>query len=325
MVIELNKTNLKSYLESKAIKNIKEIKEITKYTNVNYVFEVLLENNQKIFVKQAFGFVKVQPSMIIPLSRQYFEYLSLKWFYNLNNKIIPKVLQYDKENNVIIMQEVGENSSVLANLIGSGRLELQIIPQLARFCGKLHGTTYCTTEMIRPEKENKEHIDFIIAFRLKGSMELDKDETLNLFNESLNTKSSIIYGDFAFKNILVKGECFYLVDFENVCRFDPAFDIGYLFAHWFAEAKNKEDISVLRKNYNLFFEIYSEEFKQHCEISEKELIELNKRSNKYVGAIMAHRLFDTKKNPNLIEKDEKNLEFLRQISKKLLTDENQYL
>ena len=32
-----------------------------------------------------------------------------------------------------------------------------------------------------------------------------------------------------------------------------------------------------------------------------------------------------KKNPNLIEKDEKNLEFLRQISKKLLTDENQYL
>ncbi len=306
--------NLRDYLKAFGFEDIEDIGEVTRHTNVNYIFKITLKDGKKIFIKQAFPYVKVAPDMEAPINRQYFENLSLKWLYELNNLIIPKMIEYDKDNDVIILHEVGDDALVLSDQLDKGYWELQIIPELAKFCAELHGKTYETDEMIRPEKENKEHIDFIVGFRLKGAREVDRDSTQKLFNESLNTKSSLIYGDFASKNILVQGKNFHLVDFENVCRFDPAFDTGYLLAHWFVEAENEEDFNFLMKIYDSFFEVYSKKFKENTQISEEDLTGINDRSKRYIGAIMAHRLFGGAKNPNLIQKDEKILEFLKKIS-----------
>jgi len=312
--IKITTQNIKDYLKNLGFEDIKKIEEVTKHTNVNYVFKITLGNGAKIFIKQAFPYVKVAPTMEAPLNRQFFENLSLKWMHNLSNLIIPKIIEYDKKNDILVLNEAGKDALVLSDQITKGHWELQIIPSIAKFCAELHSKTFETKEMIRPEKENKEHINFIINFRLKGAREVDKEATQKLFNESLKTKSSLIYGDFASKNILIQGKDFYLVDFENVCRFDPSFDIGYLLAHWFIEIENKEDFNFLMQIYDSFFKIYSERFKENIKISEEELTKINKRAKKYVGAIMAHRLFGGAKNPNLIKKEKEILDLLKEIS-----------
>lgn len=312
--IKITIENIKDYLKGLGFENIKETEEITKHTNVNYVFKVTLDDGRRIFIKQAFPYVKVAPTMEAPINRQYFENLSLKWMYNLDDFIIPKLIEYDKDNNIIILEEAGSNAIVLADSLENGNWQLQIIPKLAKFCAELHSRTYETKEMIRPEKENKEHINFIIGFRLKGAMRVNKELTSKLFNESLEAKSSLIYGDFASKNILINGKNFYLVDFKNVCRFDPAFDIGYLLAHWFIEIESEQDFNFLMKIYESFFEVYSKIFRENLKISQEELEEIDKRAKKYIRAIMAHRLFGGAKNPNLIKKHAKTTEFLKEIS-----------
>ena len=211
--LKLEVNNIKDYLKSLNVikdvdwENIK-VTEITEHTNVNYVFAVVLNSSRykKIYIKQAFGYVKIAPDFPAPIEKQKFEKLSIDYLQKFWKDRIPEVIHYDKANDILIITDVGEKASLLAEEIKKGRLHFNVGSDLGLMMGELHYPTYDKTDYpVRNKKANKEHVDFIFGFRLRGSKETLPKETEGLFKESQKVKTSMIYGDWASKNVFVAG------------------------------------------------------------------------------------------------------------------------
>ncbi len=239
-MIKLTSHNIPNYLQQLNIfpnfdptKTV--IREVTQYTNVNFVFSAKINSQKfkKIFLKQAFGFVKIKPDFPAPIERQLFEKLTIDYLQKYWKGRIPEVIHYDNKNNVLIMTDVGENAFLLADEIKNGRGHFEIGADLGKMMAELHYPTYNINKYpVRDKNTNQEHVDFIFDFRLRGAREVAKKDIDKLFEESKAVKTSMIYGDWASKNVFVADNKVRLVDFENFVRFDPAFDIGYALAHW---------------------------------------------------------------------------------------------
>lgn len=315
---KLTETNIPRYLiEHRLFENIfaKDIsvKEITEYTNVNFVFRVDIKpKKQRFYIKQAFDYVKIAPTFAAPIERHRFEKESIEYLQKFWKARIPEVVYYDHENNVLITTDVGKNALLLADEIKNGCLHFDAGSDLAKMMGELHFPTYGKEAFpVRDQKANKEHVNFILDFRLRGARELAKKEANELFCESLKSNSSMIYGDWASKNIFVANRKIRLVDFENLVRFDPAFDIGYALAHWILEI-SKEN----KKQLEIFLTEFENQYRTPWK--ENDLNGLLNRSTRYIGAMMLHRLAGVKNTNRLDEYLKRNVPLI-DVAKQLIS------
>jgi len=303
-MLKLGETNIGKYLKSLNLfletdwVKIK-VSEVTKHTNVNFVFSVVINSKKykKIFLKQAFNYVKIAPDFPAPIERQEFEKKSIDYLQKFWMGRIPEVIYYDKENNILIITDVGEGAKLLAEEIGKGRLHFDIGSDLGLMMAELHAPTYDIKDYpVRNKKASQEHIDFIFDFRLRGSKETLPKETDQLFKESNKVKKSMTYGDCASKNVFVVENKVRLVDFENLVRFDPAFDIGYALAHWVLEIseENRSKIIVMLEDFE---KSYNSKWNKS---QQKDVGGILQRASKYVGAMMLHRVAGVK-NTNRLE------------------------
>ncbi len=199
-IFSLTEKNVEKYLLSIGIsKNLKGVCEIKKHTNVNFVFKVIFSDNQKIFIKQAFDFVKIATDFPAPINRQYFEFVAINYLKEFFNERIPEIIFYDKTNNVLILSDVSQKANLLASEFEEGRFHFEVVNDLANIISILHSKTYGYRNYpVRYKKENKKLINEIIRkFRMKGAFQLFPKEINKLFNESKKSKRSIIYADFA--------------------------------------------------------------------------------------------------------------------------------
>jgi thiamine kinase-like enzyme len=259
------------------------------------------------------------PDFPAPIERQEFEYKALKYFekeYIWEDRI-PKVIHYDKDNNVLVLSDVGQNANLIAREVNAGKLHLPCASDLGLLLSELQSKTYKSDNLpIRDEKANKEHIDFIMDFRLRGAMETSPEETKKLFHDSLKVTSSLLFGDWPHKNLYItKDEKLKIIDFENVVRFDPAADIGYALADWILEI-DKSNFKGIQNFIKEFVESYSSNFKYP-----EDLPQILERSTRYLGAMMLHRLVGTK-NTNKKEEYLKRSVDLVGVGKRLLETKN---
>ena len=297
-MIKLHESNIIEYLKTvKAFKNIDcksvKVREITENTNVNYVYEVILNSPEhpKIYLKQAFDYVKIKPDFPAPLDRQNYEKKTITYLQTYWKGRIPEIVFYDNKNNVLGITDVGKDAKLLANEIKNGNLHFQIGTDLGKMMAKLHVPTYDENSYpVRDKKANDEHVNFIFDFRLRGSREEAPEQTEKLFQKSMGAKTSMIYGDWASKNVFVTGNEVRLVDFENLVRFDPSFDIGYALAHWVLDV-SRENIKKMTKFFEDFEKAYTAEWKDDYKKAFNGILE---RASNYIGAMMLHRLVGIK-------------------------------
>lgn len=319
--LKLEENNIIDYLKSLNIFedvnwNKVEVSEVKEYTNVNYVFSVLLNSPKykKIYIKQAYEYVKIKPDFPAPIERQKFEKLSIDYLQQYWQGRIPKVIHYDKENDILIITDMGEGAKLLVDEIKNGRLHFEIGSDLGLMMAELHAPTFDKEIYpVRNKEANQKHVDFIFDFRLRGARETVPNETNELFKLSKKSKKSMIYGDWATKNIFVAGNKVRLVDFENLVRFDPSFDIGYALAHWVLDVSEENRETMVN-----FFKDFEQAYRQKWKESRKRDVEnILAKASKYVGAMMLHRLAGVKSTMRMEEYLAREIPLI-EIAKKLM-------
>ncbi|MCE2779675.1 MAG: hypothetical protein LW824_19055 [Algoriphagus sp.] len=143
-------------------------------SNMNLVLRI--ETNQGTYIlKQAKSYVRKYPQIPAPISRIAIEYHFLKYL-NSNPflaSLSPKVLQYDAQNHLMLLEDLGEGSDFLSLYGGQRQLTSEEIKHLVNYLMHLHQlqvTSFPNTSAMRTL--NHEHI-FNYPFLEENGFDLD--------------------------------------------------------------------------------------------------------------------------------------------------------
>ncbi len=328
MNISINnvKEYFNSYIKSHIDEEIRviEIKEVIENTNVNYIFEVKYEKEkviERIYLKHARPYLKVNKNIKFSIDRQNFEYRSLIKFKEiLVDNVVPDVLYFDRKNHVLALTDIGKNMQLIPYLLKKGIIYLDAIAYFGMIIGKIHASTYNNNVNIRNSDENAKFIDFIMRFRSASARQFVSEEVDNLLIEGNHSKTSLVYGDPFIKNIFMNEKKVRFCDLEAVMRYDPGFDIGYALSDLIITGLlNLKDPSVVRQIIKNFLNGYQKSIKKRNDIELKKIL---LKSSKFLGMILLHRLVG-ENNPNIIhiENQDSKKKF---ISNSILLLKNSY-
>jgi 5-methylthioribose kinase len=220
-------------------------------SNMNLVLRIQTDS-RNVILKQSKPYVRKFPQILAPIDRIQveFEFLKLLGEYTDLNSFIPKILDYDPKNHLLLMEDLGKGTDFLSVYSGRINLEEQDIIRLSEFLNLLHGLNPRTfPENIEMRKLNHEHIfhfpfmeengfnlDTIQSGLQKISLSYKRDEALKqkiqeLGKRYLSQGDTLIHGDFYPGSWLQVSTGIKIIDPEFGFMGDREFDLGVFLAH----------------------------------------------------------------------------------------------
>lgn len=239
-------------------------------SNMNLVLRI--DTNQGSYIlKQAKSYVRKYPQIPAPIARIAIEYQFLKQLDSnpFLASLSPKVLHYDEQNHLMLLEDLGEGSDFLSLYGGQRQLNGEEIQHLVDYLMHLHQleiTNFPATGAMRVL--NHEHI-FDFPFLEENGFDLDsiqpglqeasmpyktdaflKQRIQTLGNRYLADGKVLIHGDFYPGSWLQVSSGIKIIDPEFGGLGDAEFDLGVLLAH-LDLSQQAEDLSTqVRKHYN---------------------------------------------------------------------------
>jgi 5-methylthioribose kinase len=240
-------------------------------SNMNLVLRI--ETNQGTYIlKQAKSYVRKYPQIPAPISRIAIEYHFLKYL-NSNPflaSLSPKVLQYDAQNHLMLLEDLGEGSDFLSLYGGQRQLTSEEIKHLVNYLMHLHQlqvTSFPNTSAMRTLnhehifnypflEENGFDLDSIQPGLQEASMPYKTDPNLKqciqaLGNRYLADGKVLMHGDFYPGSWLQVSTGIKIIDPEFGGLGDAEFDLGVFLAHLDLSAQAEELSAQVQKDYNL--------------------------------------------------------------------------
>jgi 5-methylthioribose kinase len=232
-----------------------------------------IETNQGSYIlKQAKSYVRKYPQIPAPISRIEIEYQFLKQLDSnpFLASLSPKVLHYDADNHLMLLEDLGEGSDFVSLYAGVHQLKTEEIQHLVNYLMHLHQLeikNFPATGAMR--SLNHEHI-FHFPFLKENGFDLDsiqpglqeasisyktdsilKQRILALGNRYLANGKVLMHGDFYPGSWLQVASGIKIIDPEFGGLGDAEFDLGVLLAH-LDLSKQAEDLSrQVQNNYTL--------------------------------------------------------------------------
>lgn len=236
----------------------------------------------------------------VPLSRINNEYETIMSFREQLDytDFISNPICFNPDSYTIVFEKAPKEAILLSNDMKNKKL-LDIVGALAM----MHNATLDNEQLLKKHSDTESFLKVKIKIQC---LEITDDEYIykhiqKFLNESLKNKRVLLHGDFAPKNILVWGNRFLFIDFEESAYSDPALDIGYFISHYYLYGYTE-----LCKN------ILDTYLRNIC-YKDNQLVE---RINKYIGIFILSRIDG---RANFV--DLKNNEEMRKIAKKLILGE----
>ncbi|MDP3734740.1 MAG: phosphotransferase [Nanoarchaeota archaeon] len=267
----MNKSELYQYLQQKGHITHKANFKITPLSGGNLNHISLVQNKSNSFViKQALTKAKVEIPFILPPERILMEKRAMQILNaRTNSPSIPKMRFFDEERSLLAMETVPSDFKLLTYELLEGNVNLNLIQNMAKLFSSIHNTTYndkslkqqfYSKELFKKSKIGCYHEEYYRATTNK----IAKKNIRETINKAYKNEFCLIHGDAQPKNILVKGDKFYILDYEVAHIGDPAYDLGCLMSHYlFAAIINYP----LRKKYYKTISLFFKEYQQNCHFS----------------------------------------------------------
>lgn len=265
---------------------------------LNYIYKVVA-HPETIYFKQ--GLSRPKKAHLLGQDLASIGYLRIKYERSVVNLLqpampsmiaLPKIYEYDEENNIIILGDVASGGILLQEALLGSNFNATVAGNIGKFLGLSHRVTYQQGIVIRENKQDdQQHWETLLKMRTKG-IQTDEEtgrELSKLYEESLQNETIdvLINADCCPKNIFQRDDgSIGVVDFELATgRGDPAYDLGFTLGHYFifSVLTGNSSRESSRECLNSLLKAYTKEFP-------KLKGDWLKRVLKYAGAILLYRV-----------------------------------
>lgn len=324
---ELNLDNINEYIEGilnkvpvwrgRSLTAVK-CEEVKEETYVNYIFRVTLQLNGQesiVYLRQTRDHLKSSPQRKLDPARMVFESRFLTLLNNIASDVVPEVLYLDGANNIAVLTDIKRDGVLLVNELLKGKPH----PETGAYFGSILATYHRETLNIDhslvhgSEAENEKALKFHEGMRMEPAEKMFPSLTSSLLAESRKAEKCLVLGDLTSKNIFVDEEKVRFLDLERAFVGDPAFDLGYLLAHYLTEVK-PECLKESVKFTGNFMESYRQVMR--AAIGEDAMAKLENRAIRFLGAMILFRFFGL----YFVVKIERDTGYWAKIARSLLSD-----
>jgi aminoglycoside phosphotransferase (APT) family kinase protein len=216
-------------------------------SNVVLLLEWQGNPEKRWVVKQSLGKLRVKDDWRSERSRIYREAESLRALLPvLGPAALPEVVHIDFENFLYVMTAAPVGSRVWKDLLLARRTDSPIARDAAVLLAKIVKGSRDDAGL-REQFGDRTVFDQLRIdpyYRTTASRHPElRREFDDLIDTSLGIRTSLVHGDFSPKNMLVRGEYIFLIDFEVVHWGDPSFDAAFLINHLLLKAFHLPAIS----------------------------------------------------------------------------------
>jgi 5-methylthioribose kinase len=209
-------------------------------SNIVLLVEWMGAQEQRWVIKQSLEKLRVKDEWRSERSRIYREALSLRRLRPvLGPAALPEVIHTDFNRFLFIMTAAPVELQVWKDLLLARRADFQVARNagllLARMINASKDDASLSSEFWDRTVFDQLRIDPYYRTTASRHPELRR-EFDDLIGTSLGIRTSLVHGDYSPKNMLVRGENIFLIDFEVVHWGDPAFDAAFLMNHLFLKA-----------------------------------------------------------------------------------------
>jgi len=228
---------------------------------------VLVERQagQSWVIKQALAKLRVDVDWFSDPSRIEREAAAMKYLAQLAppGSIIPLIF-LDQEHHLLAMQAVAQRHENFKSRLLTGQIERNEIEQFARLLGAIHRNAWNRRDELAEIFDNRAYFE---SLRLEPyyayaaqQLPLAASPLRDLIDQTRNRRITLVHGDYSPKNILIHDGKLILLDHEVIHWGDPAFDVGFSFAHLLSKAHHRPaHRETLTAASHLYWQTYSNE------------------------------------------------------------------
>ena len=152
---------------------------------------------------------------------------------------LPEVIHIDRDNFLYVMTAAPAGAQVWKDLLLARRADSPVARNAGLLLGKMINASRDDASLAT-QFEDRTVFDQLRIDPYYRTTAVRHPELRREFDEliatSLEIRTSLVHGDYSPKNMLVRGENIFLIDFEVVHWGDPAFDSAFLLNHLFLKA-----------------------------------------------------------------------------------------
>lgn len=213
-------------------------------------------------VKKALRKLKVRKNWYADPIRSYYEFLWLKKVKKIFPHSVPRVVEYNKKRNFLIIQYLDNNKYYnLKDELLKGRVNTPVIVSLSKKISYIHANLKSNYNKKIFQSHNFNFINLRVdpyINELKKKYPILKNKITETANFLIKNNHTVIHGDFTPKNILCSKNKQIILDAEVANYGDPAFDIVSLINHLiikliYVNKNKKEFVYALQKSFNIYF------------------------------------------------------------------------
>jgi 5-methylthioribose kinase len=234
----------------------------------------------------------------------------------LGQAAVPQVVYIDRENYLFVMTAGPPGSVMWKEYLLEGRVDMEV----ARQAGALLALMVTSSQRdpsfqtVFADRTVFDQLRIDPYYRTTAARHPDVRPVIGkLIEDSWQIRSAIVHGDYSPKNMLVRENNIFLIDFEVVHWGDPAFDAGFLLNHLFLKAFHQPQLC------HLYFAAVREFWKELLRGSEKAALgDFENMTLRHLGALMLARIDG--KSPVEYIRDEITRGRVRRFAKRLLLE-----